>query len=236
MKEKEDKVADQRVQILFGTPVILANLEDQELNASLEESILRRRSEHPGFIRHNRGGWHSDMDFLNWGGDAARRLALKVLELADANTFDKAAGPEARHNWFVEAWANVNEAGALNLPHSHSGSSGCFWSAVYYVKAAAGDGGELVLYDPRGPAVSMHAPTLSFKNCGGEKEAMLRPSAGMLVLFPSWLVHAVSPWKGGNVRISVAINLSAQRRLRSTTIASSRLTAGSDSAISEAAP
>ncbi|MEZ5648896.1 MAG: putative 2OG-Fe(II) oxygenase [Alphaproteobacteria bacterium] len=37
---------------------------------------------------------------------------------------------------------------------------------------------------------------------------MLSPHAGMMVLFPSWLVHAVRPYRGTHTRISIAFNLS----------------------------
>ena len=33
------------------------------------------------------------------------------------------------------------------------------------------------------------------------------PKAGKLVMFPSWLMHQVRPYKGSAVRISIAMNL-----------------------------
>src|SRR6185312_14533673 len=85
----------------------------------------------------------------------------------------------------------------------------CFWSAVYYVRIDEGEGGELVLDDPRMPMMEMHAPFLRFRNAGGDKAIRLRPSAGQIVIFPSWLVHSVTPWQGEGLRISIAVNLSA---------------------------
>ena len=41
-------------------------------------------------------------------------------------------------------------------------------------------------------------------------EAMITsfvPKAGKLVMFPSWLMHQVRPYKGSAVRISIAMNL-----------------------------
>jgi hypothetical protein len=35
----------------------------------------------------------------------------------------------------------------------------------------------------------------------------LRPEAGLMVLFPSYLPHMVYPHKGGRPRISIAFNL-----------------------------
>ena len=36
---------------------------------------------------------------------------------------------------------------------------------------------------------------------------LIRPRAGLLVLFPSWLSHGVRPYAGTDVRISIALNL-----------------------------
>ena len=37
---------------------------------------------------------------------------------------------------------------------------------------------------------------------------MMLPRAGMMVLFPSWLQHAVRPYRGTQTRISIAFNMS----------------------------
>jgi len=36
---------------------------------------------------------------------------------------------------------------------------------------------------------------------------MISPRAGTMVLFPSWVSHAVRPYLGNGIRISIAINL-----------------------------
>jgi uncharacterized protein (TIGR02466 family) len=198
------------VEHVFSTPVIVDHLADAaSLNAELEKLILDRRAVDPGMQRSNAGGWHSQLDLLDWGGEPARRVALRTVELADANTIDTAAAQGERRGWLLEAWANVNPSGAGNAPHYHGAS---YWSAVYYVRAGEGEGGELVLHDPRFPYLDMHAPDLRFRDSGGEQLIHTRPSSGMLILFPSWLTHSVAPWQGEGERISIAINLSAGPR------------------------
>ncbi len=216
--------------LLFGTPLLLAHINDADLDSQLAERILRRRKAHPGYTRHNRGGWQSDMNFLAWGGAAARRLAMQVADLADSGTDDSRRGASGRQNWFIQAWANVNEAGAVNLPHGHTGTSGCFWSAVYYVRCLPDAGGEIVLYDPRGAVVSMHARHLRFRNAGHEREVSIQPRPGMLVMFPSWLFHAVNPYRGAEPRISVAMNLSVRAAPGATETAIEAIRAASDNA------
>lgn len=201
---------DFHVEPVFATPVIVRHLPDAErINGALEPAILAQKAKHPGIRRSNVGGWHSETDFFRWGGEASHELARAVILLADANTTDLRAASEGRRGWTLEAWANVNEAGASNAPHNHGG---CYWSAVYYVRVNEGEGGELVLHDPRLPALDMHAPHLRFRHGGAEQMVKTKPRAGMLILFPSWLTHSVAPWEGPGLRISVAINLSEKPR------------------------
>jgi uncharacterized protein (TIGR02466 family) len=197
-----------RLDLAFSTPIIVDQVENSEaINAALEPLILERRRVDKGMVRSNTGGgWHSDTKLLRWASDAVRPVVARMVELADAHVFDAQARPGQRRGWMLEGWANVNETGAANAPHSHGA---CFWSAVYYVRIDEGEGGEIVLTDPRMPGIEMHAPFLFFRNAGGERLIRIRPQAGQILIFPSWLVHSVTPWRGEGLRISIAINLSA---------------------------
>lgn len=201
---------------LFETPVIIDTLPDHaELNRQLRETILARREEDSGIQVSNVGGWHSDTRMLDWGGAAAMSLLERIIAAADNFTVDVRGEGASRYRWFPEMWANVSPPGAANQYHTHPGS---FWSAVYYVDdgyAGSTDhalGGELILLDPRMPGIAMNTPDLRFRRPGQRQqqvESRLRPSSGRIVMFPSWLSHAVSPYKGDALRISIAVNLSA---------------------------
>jgi uncharacterized protein (TIGR02466 family) len=198
-------VSKPRLLKLFPTPVIVCELDDAKaLNAELEPAILARQAQDEGVQRSNRGGWQSNRDFPKWAGEAGKRLVQEALGLADAHT---ARGPSvARVPWSVDVWANINHSGGFNMPHVHGGS---FWSCVYFVRAGEGTGGALLLHDPRMPALRMHAPGFSFKDVGSEFIAQLRPSSGLMILFPAWLSHSVEVWHGDGARISVAMNIRA---------------------------
>ncbi len=187
---------------IFATPMIV---ERPEVDiAALKKAILAEQQRSPGIMVSNLGGWHSDFRLFEWGGDAARALGGEVVKLANANT--EMGG--IAHEWAVEGWANVLATGGSNAAHAHPGN---FWSAVFYVDVE-GTGGELILHDPRMPALKMHAPALSFDKKGPESAAKITVSTGKLVMFPSWLLHSVLPWQGEQPRISIAINLAARRR------------------------
>ena len=192
---------------LFSTPVIVNELANAKaLNEQLGKLILEQRSKDEGLKLSNRGGWQSKRDFPQWGGEPAKSVIDQATELASAHT-TRPGGTAP--TWHIDSWANVSGTGNFNMPHVHGGS---FWSAVYYVEAGEGEGGQLVLHDPRMPGLRMHAPGIQFKDAGPEVRATIQPRSGMMILFPAWLSHSVEPWEGTGTRISVAMNIRARQR------------------------
>jgi uncharacterized protein (TIGR02466 family) len=201
------------VRSYFATPVVIAMMPDAErLNAGLGRIILERESADEGVRHSNLGGWQSSWDFEEWGAAPARRLLDAARDLATRLTADR-AGRAVRIAWKSNAWANVNRRGHGNEFHTHPGA---FWSGTYYVDdgGIAEDhelGGEFEIQDPRGVAPAMYAPQLAFAVQGGQSAGaseLIFPKSGQFVLFPSWLQHAVRPYRGERTRISIAFNFS----------------------------
>lgn len=197
---------------LFPTPIAAIEVPDaSSLNARLAQVILERRSERPSIQSSNAGGWHSDRDLLEWGGEDAKAILALARSAATRLTADRAGKP-VHPSWVVQAWANVNGPGDSNICHYHAGS---FWSGTYYVAdgGCASDpslGGQFEMLDPRGPAPAMYAPTLTFAGDDGRSAGTaetIQPRPGLMVLFPSWLHHQVRPYRGAALRISIAFNL-----------------------------
>jgi uncharacterized protein (TIGR02466 family) len=106
----------------------------------------------------------------------------------------------ARPHWpaevEAEAWGNVYGPGDYQQPHVHHDTA---WACVYFVDAPGEvkAGGTLDLYPPH---VTQRAlPRTAIYS--------LVPAAGMLVLFPGWVYHSVSPLIGVEPRVSIAINI-----------------------------
>jgi uncharacterized protein (TIGR02466 family) len=199
-----DNQAMPQVRALFATPVIVDEIPDaDELDSALERAILAKRAEHAGIKLSNRRGWQSTHDLARWAGPEGQRIIERAVELASTHAVTP-GGSAPR--WSVEAWANVSPPGAFNMPHVHGGS---YWSAVYYVRVGEGEGGQLVLHDPRMPGLRMHAPGVRFRNMGPELKVEITPRPGLMVLFPGWLSHSVEPWEGSGERISIAMNIRA---------------------------
>jgi uncharacterized protein (TIGR02466 family) len=201
------------IQPLFATPVAVAMLPDHErISAALRETILARAEAEPSTEHSNLSGWQSTWDMAEWGGEAAAYLLSFVRHMADTLTVDRHGKPSPQ-DWRSNARANVNRSGHGNEFHTHPG---CVWSAVYYVDdgGAAADptlGGQFELQDPRGVAPAMFRPDLVPNVPGGAAfgaSESISPQPGSVLMFPSWVSHAVRPYSGDGTRISVAINLS----------------------------
>ena len=201
---------------LFSTPFVIDRLQSPAGIQALKDLILQERArDNVGVQISNIGGWHSNTSMIDWGGEAARALAYKAMTMADACTIDAGSPQKSRYGWVPEMWANVSGSGNANFHHTHPGS---FWSAVAYIddgyegSSDVSLGGELQLLDPRMPMVRMTAPDLRFRDENGHpqnNEPMIRPSTGLIVMFPSWLQHSVRAFYGRGTRISIAINLVA---------------------------
>jgi len=198
----------------FPTPVavvLLANTE--QLNADLKRVVLEREAKDKSGTAHsNLGGWQSDWKLAEWGGSPARAVLQAARATADRFTSDR-TGRAVKVDWKMNAWANVNRSGHANEFHTHPGA---YWSGTYYVEdGGIGNdpslGGEFEMQDPRGVAPAMYAPNLAYPMPGMQSAGaseLISPRAGMLILFPAWLSHAVRPYRGKGMRISIAFNLS----------------------------
>lgn len=180
------------------------------LNEALRQVIEQNKATSPGVARSNILGWHSDTHMLRWGGEPARTLGMAMLQTCGGRTDDVGMqGNVPRFEMAMDMWANVSPAGASNQMHCHPG---CIWSGVYYVDDGGDDESALVLLDPNYPTNRMYAPDLQFVGDEGERFPVrheIAPKPGRLVIFPSWLNHAVKPHKGPRPRISIAMNVTA---------------------------
>lgn len=197
---------------LFPSPLVVASYADVPGIAGICARVLDRERAGPGVIHSNDGGWQSATDFTSWCGSEGEALIDAVARMADSLTawFDGTSLQRFSFDWQVTAWANVSRRGAANNAHHHAGG---FWSAVFYADDGGSDetsGGAIEFLDPRGPLPMAHAPELKIviDSCltAGLVERVY-PRTGMLLLFPSWIVHRVTRYGGTGTRVSVAMNL-----------------------------
>ncbi len=187
----------------FPTLIGRVQLPDAEtMNQGLHTLILNEEAQYPSLGRSNIGGWHSRPDFLHRSDGNVDALASwiiwalrRMISATDQNAF--------KGTLDMTAWATVCRSGAYHAPHSHPDSA---WSGVYYVDGGSENrdqplSGMLEFLDPRAAAEAVSAPGDPY----GEP-FRVRPQAGLLVLFPSWLYHWVHPYTGETPRIAVSFN------------------------------
>lgn len=105
------------------------------------------------------------------------------------------------------SWGNVYRNGDYCMPHSHKRTDA---SVVYHLGDGDRDeenplGGRLSFADPR------------IKSCCNEEQARVTTSflpamvPGMMIIFPSQLMHYVNPYTGDTPRITLSWNIAAKK-------------------------
>jgi len=178
------------------------------VNDPLTTLILEREQSSPSHNHANFGGWHSAGDLLEWPGEAVATLRGWITESLQGMVQASTQLPESqartappRGAFRVSAWANVARSGNYHRMHNHPANA---WSGVYYVSAAESTdslAGVLEFYDPRPFTEMVETPGSPY----GQR-MLIRPVAGLLVMFPSWLYHFVHPSTADAPRISIAFN------------------------------
>ena len=136
--------------------------------------------------------FHRKPEFFRLNGfvtDAAKEV-LKSLDL-------KTDDPE-----ITGCWINVGPKGSRHHEHSHPNN---YLSGVYYVTTPAG-ADSIIFYDPRPQAHILSMPTRRHTPfTASSMTVSVQP--GRLILFHSWLRHAVDPNRAEQNRVSLSFNL-----------------------------
>ena len=195
------------VLLAFPTPIFIRHWPDSEqLNRDLQALVLEKERADAGVNKSNFGGWHSDEDLFEWGGPAIDALRQRVGAATQEIT-SKACGTAIeglKAELAITGWANVSRDRAYNGLHNHPD---CTWSGVYYVTL-----GERDMSDPRNGIIEFLDPRMgvNWAQLPGQPFGMqlqINPEAGTMLMFPSWMMHWVHPFKGTGERISLAFNV-----------------------------
>lgn len=193
--------------VLFSTPVFTFNINDLKMNSELSQLLLEMRANGKTLKRSGHKNWHSD-----WLQDKNDPCLKKLFGLINNHFGDVLLncgvnGYECQ--WSVSSWGVINEKNDYHALHSHPHSD---WSAVYYVCKDDKDSGDLLLLDPRGSLVESARTKIGhdefYAKMFGTNSSILSPTTGLLVFFPSWLMHTVLPHKEDKQRISISVNYS----------------------------
>ena len=201
--------------MVFGTPIAVRTVPNfQTLNAGLERAIFARAQSDSGNQISNIGGWQSLTDFLDWPEPAIAHFkaefdrGIQTISTMPALMERRPVDLGNRVAYTAYGWANINQHGHYNTLHVHAG---CDWSVVYYVSSGVPNpdtptNGRIELRDPRPAATYARIPGFTTG-----QPMRIRPQAGLMVIFPSWIEHWVHPFYGEGNRISIALNVALKR-------------------------
>jgi uncharacterized protein (TIGR02466 family) len=171
-------------------------------NAELERLILGRESKRPDQTTAYRDGnlFALDNPALAW---------LRQCIHKTATDYCRRAGMVYPIDWSLHGWANVNRLGDYHDPHNHPHA---YLSGTYYVRVPQSRATPRNRADVRPGCISFYDPRVA--NMGAirddpqsEPELTVAPAAGMILMWPAFVMHFVHPNLSDEPRISVSYNL-----------------------------
>lgn len=135
---------------------------------------------------------------MGWIGNALSRV---VVQVNGGEEDPRQVRVSAAESWFHI----TNDSGFHDAHHHH----GCSWCGVYYLQSGDGAKG-----DTDNGISRFYSPVLwggLYQDHGNRYLSQrgyysLRPQDGMMVLFPSYLLHSGLPYRGDKDRIVIAFN------------------------------
>ena len=205
------------MRLLFGTPLYTAQIENHpRLNRDLVEMLAQERATTNSSLAAKSltgNGWRTDDFFLQRRSPPIRELRQSLLAHVQSMVrYNQPSDFEPKLS--LRGWAVSLEGGGSMREHVHSMST---YSGVYYVSVPTQmRGGCLRLSDPR-PGAQM--ATLGMEDAQFMESRLLCPEPGLLVLFPSWMPHSVTPIENAHEpgtsiepRVAIAFNVLTSTR------------------------
>lgn len=194
----------------FASPLLLKVLaKDPEFLGELATEIrgLTRANYSDDYLSGS-GGARTQGDIFKSGRPQLKRLRdLLVPEISryvSALIAASFSAPKDNNvNVEINGWAYVLQAGDYLAPHVHRKA---LVAGSFYIKVPTDEegGGSLILHSPLASHMMMDGPLEP------KTSLALKVEPGMLVLFPAYLLHSVTPFRSGErIVISFNVGLSA---------------------------
>lgn len=185
----------------FETPIWSLRIKDhQRINADILAALRLLEGNGSSIARSNMGGWHSHDQIHHEAAFAELSTIIgnacvgcaKFMEF-DFENFDLV---------ITHMWVNKNGPGDFNKPHIHPNA---LLSGAYYVQTPD-KCGNIELYDPV-PARLMLAYPIRTQKPSNSTTIEYECQEGLLLVFPSWLLHSVQPNRSQDSRVSISFNI-----------------------------
>ena len=189
---------------LFPVPIFHYKLENyQETNQELLNYILElQKKDKTGNTHSNRGGWHSqNFDIVNEGPPINFiNKITNYLKHIIVDEFGWKYVPNKQR--IVAMWAIINKKNSFNVMHNHQN---CYLSASYYVRKPE-DSGDITFFDPK-EAKTYRFPKIEKYTEYSAGAVTIKPEEGDLLIFPSYLYHAVGENLSDDSRVVLSFNV-----------------------------
>jgi hypothetical protein len=209
--------------LMFPVKFWKFKLNDDETNRLkiINETYALNQINPRGIQQSNSGGWHSPNNFFR--NPVFNKLNSKIIDIIESeilpqeySLLDSVYKDDGDRSSRIpqsyiqnqrvvtratisDGWVNINKRGHLNVEHTHTNF---FLSCVFYLKVPSGEyPGYLTFKDPI--PVRKHQGPLY----GKKVDCVVVPEDGMLVVFPSWVGHAVTPHNQNEDRLSYSCNI-----------------------------
>ncbi len=189
---------------LFPVPIFQYKIKNyQEINQELLNYILKLQKKNKiGNTHSNRGGWHSpNFDLVNEGPPINFINKFKDF-LKHIISSDMGWEYIPNKQRIVAMWAIINKKNSFNVMHNHQN---CYLSASYYVRKPE-DSGDITFFDPK-EAKTYRFPKIEKYTEYSTEIVTIEPEEGDLLIFPSYLYHAVGENLSDDNRVVVSFNI-----------------------------
>jgi uncharacterized protein (TIGR02466 family) len=195
------------VRSLFVTKLYEAEIADEALLADLAHSIRSLSQDDEAGRRWSREHRYSGYTSYASLNDLPRRdpgfaklakiLTRHAVKFAEESAFDLARKPR-----LDSLWVNLLKSGGHHSGHIHPHS---LISGTFYVEVPSASG-SIRFEDPRLPLMMAAPPRLSHAAEELQHFATIKPRAGLLLMWESWLRHEVLSGTARGERLSISFN------------------------------
>ncbi len=197
---------------LFPTPVKLFELAEPQMNSVLAAFFTRN----PRFSSDDQAEMSDVTTLMEHAAEVPALSRLESLFLAGLRNYCGEIGWRGEFDLDMQMFPNVAPRGHYVPSHNHVSHI----SAVYYVQTPASHQPLLVsdesvrdYWRPDEGALILHDPRFNASLQGGwHYHAKVFPRPGLMIFFPSFLWHEVTPHQADEPRLSVAANFSLTYR------------------------
>jgi uncharacterized protein (TIGR02466 family) len=187
------------IESCFSSPISNDLLESID-NEELVKYCYELKNSSSGRVKSNGFGWQS-YD-INEDNPQIKNLQNEIFQRVGYLHKEFGFKTPAYHR-ISNMWVSINNTASFNRPHVHAEA---LFSGVYYAQTEE-DSGDLIFLHPA-TSHQYHIDERAIEKFTDFNSSVfvIKPQAGKLVLFPSWLVHYVEPNRNNKDRISISFN------------------------------